>query len=115
MDRIRAYLTGVTPPVPSESAPELAQPMAAILEAVHARRDDELVGVAELGRIIGRIPTDEDPEVQRAAAIRLGRELGAAPWFLKAERKNTGSVIQIGELRRAAAEVTTGTRRAPLN
>ncbi|MBW0009422.1 MAG: hypothetical protein JO063_04770 [Pseudonocardiales bacterium] len=114
MDHIRAYLTGVTSPTPAESVPEVAQPMAAILEAVHDRRDDELVGVTELGRIIGRIPTDEDPETQRAAAIRLGRELGAAPWFLKAERKNTGSVIQVGELRRAATEVTAGTRRAPL-
>ena len=119
MDHIRAYLTGVTSPVtsplPSESVPEVAQPMGAILKAVHGRRDDELVGVAELGRIIGRIPTDGDPEAQRAAAIRLGRELGAAPWFLKAERKHTGSVIQVGELRRAATEVTAGTRRAPVS
>ncbi len=113
MDRIRAYLTGVTPPAPSESAPEIAQPMTAILQAIHDRRDDELVGVAELGRIIGRIQIDENPEAQRAAAIRFGRELGAPPWFLKAERKNTGSVIQVGELRRAATEVTAGTRRAP--
>ena len=114
MDRIREYLTGVTSPVP-EPSPPIAQPMAAILEALRERQDDELVGVAELGRLIGRIATDDDPETQRAAAIRFGRELGGSPWFLKAERKNTGSVIQIGELRRAAAEVTAGTRQAPPN
>lgn len=114
MDRIRSYLTGVTAPRP-EPAQQVAQPMAAILDAVGDRRDDELIGVAELGRSIGRVPTDSDPETQRAAAIRFGRELGGPPWYLKAERKNTGSVIQIGELRRAAAEVSTGTRRAPLN
>jgi hypothetical protein len=89
--------------------------MAAILDAVGDRRDDELIGVAELGRSIGRVPTNGNPETQRAAAIRFGRELGGPPWYLKAERKNTGSVIQIGELRRAAAEVSTDTRRAPVN
>jgi hypothetical protein len=114
IDRIRSYLTGVTPPV-AEPAQQVAQPMAAILDAVHDRRDDELIGVAELGRSIGRVPADGDPDAQRAAAIRFGRELGGPPWFLKAERKNTGSVLQVGELRRAATEVTAGTRRAPAN
>jgi hypothetical protein len=114
MDCIRSYLTGVTPPA-SEHAQQVAQPMAAILDAVGDRRDDELIGVAELGRSIGRVPTNGNPETQRAAAIRFGRELGGPPWYLKAERKNTGSVIQIGELRRAAAEVSTDTRRAPVN
>lgn len=53
-------------------------------------------------------------DAQRAEAILFGRELGGPPWFLKAERKNTGSVLQVGELRRAFAEVTAGTRRTPV-
>jgi hypothetical protein len=114
MDCIRAYLTGVAPPM-VEPRPEPAQPMAAILEAVRELADDQLVATAELGRLIGRIPAEADPEAQRAAAIRLGRELGAAPWFLKAQRDRTGSMIQVGELRRAAAEVAAGTRQAPVN
>ncbi|MGH3709877.1 MAG: hypothetical protein ACRDRQ_17610 [Pseudonocardiaceae bacterium] len=60
---------------------------------------------------IGRIPAGASPEAQRAAAIRLGRELGAPPWFLKAQRDRTGSMLQVGELRRAAAEVAAGTAR----
>jgi hypothetical protein len=34
---------------------------------------------------------------------------------LKAQRDRTGSMIQVGELRRAAAEVAAGTRQAPVN
>jgi hypothetical protein len=114
MDCIRTYLTGVTPPV-AEPRQEPAQPMTAILEAVRELADDQLVATAELGRLIGRIPAEATPEAQRAAAIRLGRELGAAPWFLKAQRDRTGSMIQVGELRRAAAEVAADTRQAPVN
>jgi hypothetical protein len=114
MECIRTYLTGVASPV-AEPLPEPAQPLAAILEAVRDLADDELVATAELGRLIGRIPAEANPEKQRSEAIRLGRELGAAPWFLKAQRDRTGSMIHVGELRRAAAEVAAGTRQAPLN
>lgn len=51
-----------------------SQPMAVILGAIYSRRDDELVGVTELGRIIGRIRIDERPE----ASPRPSRTAGMA-------------------------------------
>jgi hypothetical protein len=70
------------------------------LDALRGLEDDQGVG---------------EDQALHVAGSRAQQRRGRPPWYLKAERKNTGSVIQIGQLRRAAAEVTAGTRRAPLN
>lgn len=100
LDRIKEYLTGeVVPP----TAPS-TEPMASILNALEGRPDEDMVGTGELAVLIGRVTADDDKPKRSSAAIRLGRELGAAPWHLEAQRGRDGSAYQVGALRAAAAK-----------
>lgn len=112
MGRIKAYLTGEVLPQPRPGE-ATAEPMASILAALEGRADEDMVGTGELTVLIGRVTAEEDEMRRRSAAIRLGRELGAAPWFLEAQRGREGSQYQVGALRKAASDVAAGVDRAP--
>ncbi|MEU4807435.1 hypothetical protein [Actinosynnema sp. NPDC023587] len=114
LDRIKVYLTGEVVVPGQRPAEATAEPMASILAALEGRADDDMVGTGELTVLIGRVTAEDDKTKRTGAAIRLGRELGAAPWFLEAQRIREGSHYRVGELRKAASDVAAGIDRTPV-
>jgi len=91
------------------------QPLAAIVEAVQGRRDDEWVRTGDLAVLIGRTTENAEKAVRQQAAAKLGKELTAAPFYLTVTRRAEGSFLLVGSIRQAATETAAGTRRPPLD